>query len=255
MKITILGCGSASGSPSISHGWGACDPNNPRNRRRRPSILVEKGGDRVLVDTGPDCRQQLLDAQVRSLSAVLYTHDHADHLHGIDDLREVNRAMRKPLPIWADPETLKSIQSRFPYVLGVVGESQSIYKPMLLPNTMTGPFNVGTLAVVPFEQDHGYGHSMGFRFEKVAYSTDVVNLSEQAFQVLQGIEIWIVGCLTYEPHPTHAHLDKVLEWAERVRPQRVYLTHMTVTLDYETLIKRLPPQIIPAYDGLVIETE
>lgn len=252
MKVTILGSGAAGGVPSISRGWGACDPAQPRNRRRRPSILVEEGDTRILVDTSPDCRDQLLDADVRRLSAVLYTHDHADHLHGIDDLREVNRAMQAPLPIFAAPEVMESIRVRFPYVLGSVEEGQSIYKPMLEPHEIDGPFTVGDTTVVPYDQDHGYLRTLGFRFGDFAYSTDVVELPEESFAALSGIHTWVVGCLTFAPHPTHAHLDKVLDWIARVRPQRAYLTHMTPSMDYDSLCARLPAGVEPAYDGLVL---
>lgn len=249
MKVTILGSGAAGGCPSIARGWGACDPANPRNRRRRPSILVEEGETRILVDTSPDCREQLLSAKVRRLDAVLFTHDHADHIHGIDDLREINRAMQAPLPIYAAAETMESIRTRFPYVLGVVEEGQSIYKPMLVPHVVTKPFIVGGIPVIPYDQDHGYCRTLGFRFGKFAYSTDLVELPEASFAVLAGIETWVVGCLSYDPHPTHAHLDKVLGWLERVKPKRAYLTHMTPSLDYESLQAKLPPQVEPAYDG------
>lgn len=252
MKVTILGCGSAGGVPSLSRGWGNCDPQNPRNRRLRPSILVEQGQSRLLVDTSPDCRQQLLDADVHRLDAVLYTHDHADHLHGIDDLREINRAMGTVLPLYAAPDTLEQIQQRFTYVLGTVEEGMSIYKPMLEPHAISGPFRVGEIPVIPFEQDHGWCTTLGFRFGPIAYSTDVVNLSEEAFAALDGVKVWIVGCLCYRPHHTHAHLDKVLEWVKRVKPERAYLTHMPPILDYDILCGKLPPYVRPAHDGQVI---
>lgn len=252
MKVTILGSGAAGGVPSISRGWGACDPAHPRNRRRRPSILVEEGETRILIDTSPDCREQLLDAEIRSLSGVLFTHDHADHLHGIDDLREINRAMQAPLPIFAAPGTMNSIRVRFPYVLGGVEEGQTIYKPMLDPHEITGPFTVGGVPVVPFDQDHGYCHTLGFRFGGFAYSTDVVDLPDESFAALAGVHTWVVGCLTFAPHPTHAHLDKVLEWVERVGPARAFLTHMTPSMDYESLRASLPSGVEPAYDGMVV---
>lgn len=253
MKVRILGCGAAAGVPSVSRGWGACDPANPRNRRRRPSILVEDGQTRLLVDTSPDLREQLLDADIRHLDAVLFTHDHADHLHGIDDLREVNRAMKAPLPIHGSAGVIDSIRQRFPYVLGEVGEGQTIYKPMLIPHVIHGPFTVGGCPVVPFDQDHGYGHTFGYRFGAVAYSTDLVDLPEESFAALAGIDTWIVGCLTYDPHPTHAHLDKVLGWIERLAPRRAYLTHLTPGMDYETLKAQVPPHVEPAHDGLEIK--
>lgn len=255
MKVTILGCGSAGGVPSLSRGWGNCDPNNPRNRRLRPSVLVERGDSCLLVDTSPDCRQQLLTADIHRLDAVLYTHDHADHLHGIDDLREINRAMKAELPIYAAADTLALIRQRFSYVMGTVEEGMSIYKPMLSPRTIEGPFSVGSIPVVPFEQDHGWCTTLGFRFGPIAYSTDVVNLPDDAFVALQGVKVWIVGCLCYHPHHTHAHLDKVVEWVERVKPEQTYLTHMPPILDYDTLCGKLPPHIRPAHDGLVVTVE
>lgn len=252
MKVTVLGSGAAGGCPSIGRGWGNCDPTNPKNRRRRPSILVEDGTTHVLVDTSPDCREQLLDAGVRRLDAVLFTHDHADHMHGIDDLREVNRAMQAPLPIFASPDTMAGIRTRFPYVLGAVEEGQTIYKPMLVPGEITGPFTVGGLNIVPIDQDHGFCRTLGFRFGKFAYSTDVVDFPETSFQALEGLDTWLVGCLTFDPHPTHAHLDKVLGWIERLKPRRAFLTHMTASFDYEALKARLPAHVEPAYDGLEI---
>lgn len=254
MKLRVLGCGAAGGVPSISRGWGACDPANPRNRRTRTSILVEDGDNRILVDTSPDLRMQLLDGDIHRLDAVLYTHDHADHMHGIDDLREVNRAMGAPLPVHAAPDVLKAIRDRFPYVLGEVGKGQSIYKPMLLPHEIHGPFTIAGTRIVPFDQDHGYMRTLGFRFgEAMAYSTDLVDLPEDSFAAIEGIKVWVIGCLTLNPHPTHAHLDKVLEWIERVKPERAFLTHMTPGLDYEALKAKLPGHVEPAYDGLVIE--
>lgn len=252
MKATILGCGAAGGVPSISRGWGACDPSNPRNRRRRPSILVHAPGGDILVDTSPDAREQLLDAGIRALAGVLYTHDHADHLHGIDDLREVNRAMRAPLPIFAEPAVLDCIRVRFPYVEGGVGEGQSIFKPMLDLHPIGGDFPLAGITVQAFDQDHGYCRTTGFRFGPLAYSTDAVDLPDESFAILDGVDTWIVGCLTYDPHPTHAHLDKVLSWIERVKPRQAYLTHMTPSLDYDTLCARLPPHVRPAHDGLVV---
>lgn len=252
MRATVLGCGAAGGVPSVSRGWGACDPDNPRNRRRRPSLLVEGSEGTILIDTSPDCREQLLGAGINRLAAVFYTHDHADHMHGIDDLREINRVTRCHLPVHAAPEVLDSIRVRFPYVVGGVGEGQSIYKPMLDLHQINGPFRVAGLDVQPFEQDHGYGRTTGFRFGPLAYSTDVVELPEASFDALTGIDTWIIGCLSYDPHPTHAHLDKVLHWIDRVQPRQAFLTHMTPSLDYDVLCNILPPHVRPAHDGLVI---
>jgi phosphoribosyl 1,2-cyclic phosphate phosphodiesterase len=253
MKVTVLGCGGASGVPSIAAGWGKCDPAEPRNRRRRASILVEDGESRVLVDSSPDMREQLLDAGVRALSAVIYTHEHADHLHGIDDLREINRAMGAALPIWGTQEVLDTVKARFGYTLAALEpEADIIYKPLLEPYLITGRFRVGALDILPVEQDHGYTKTTGLRFGSFAYSTDAVELSDHALAQLEGLDVWMVGCLTDAPHPTHAHVDKVLAWVERIKPRMTYLTHLGWRLDYRTLERQLPPHVRPAHDGLAI---
>lgn len=254
MKVTILGCGGAAGVPGISMGWGACDPANPRNRRRRSAILVEDGETAILVDTPPDLRDQLLDAGVRRVDAVIYTHDHADHLHGLDDLREINRVTRQWLPVWGTALTLQTARERFPYAFKPMAEmGKFIYRPMLDPREVSGPFSVGGIAVVPLDQDHGYSRTLGLRFGRVAYSTDVVELPEDSFAALTGIDVWIIGCLVDYPHQTHAHVAKALEWIERVKPGRAYITHMGSRLDYDSLCRSLPEHVRPAYDGLVIE--
>ncbi|MBY0430637.1 MAG: MBL fold metallo-hydrolase, partial [Rhodospirillales bacterium] len=191
MKVTVLGSGAAGGVPMISRGWGKCAPDNPRNRRRRPSILVEEGRARILVDTGPDLREQLLEAGVSSLDAVLYTHGHADHLHGIDDLREVNRAMGRPLDVYGEEHALADIRARFGYVFEPLDlATQPIYKPLLVPHLVEGPFEIGPMSIVPMVQDHGYGASTGFRFGDFAYSTDVVEMPAASFAALSGVKVW-----------------------------------------------------------------
>ncbi|OFX07980.1 MAG: hydrolase [Alphaproteobacteria bacterium RIFOXYD12_FULL_60_8] len=253
-KITVLGCGSAGGVPMVSWGWGNCDPNNPKNRRLRPSILVERGGTTVLVDTTPDLREQLLRSQTRRIDAVFYTHEHADHVHGLDDLREINRAMQAPIPVYAAPHVLTELEKRFGYAFAPFDPGKyPIYKPWLEPHAITGPFRVGEVEAIPFEQDHGYTTSLGFRFGDMAYCTDVVNLDEAAFTVLAGVRTWILCCFTDKPHQTHVHLDKALEWIERLKPERTYLTHMGPKLDYDTLRSRLPAGVEPAYDGLILQ--
>ena len=255
MRVTMLGCGPSWGVPRIGDDWGACDPAEPRNRRRRVSILVEDGGSALLVDTSPDLRQQLLDAAVRRVDAVLFTHAHADHLHGIDDLRSVNRMMQKALPIYADPKTLDEIRRRFGYVLTPPRPDALalFYKPVLEATTITGPFEAAGIAVTPFAQDHGFSQSLGFRFGRFAYSTDVIRLDDEAFAVLAGVETWIVDCIRREPHVTHSHLEQTLAWIARLKPRRAILTHMDESLDYEALRRTLPPGVEPGYDGLVIE--
>lgn len=255
MRVTILGCGGSTGVPAIGNRWGACDPADPKNHRRRASILVETQGTRILVDTTPDLREQLLDAQVSRLDAVLYTHAHADHSHGIDELREICRLMDAPVPIFADAKTLDDLQQRFAYCFTPLTQEAIYYKPVLVPHVIDGRFRVGPVEVVPFEQDHGFSTSQGFRFGRFAYSTDVVRLDEAAFAALEGIDVWVVDCVRVDPHPVHAHLPLTLSWIERVKPRRAILTHMNNTLDYQALSRRLPPGVEPGYDGLMIDVD
>lgn len=250
MRVTILGCGGSGGVPRIGNDWGTCDPNEPRNRRTRASILVDTGRTRVLVDTSPDLRQQCLDRGIAGFDAVLYTHAHADHCHGIDEIRTLALRDRRAMPVYAAADTMAAIKDRFAYAFGVPG---SPYPAILEPHPIDGPLTLGDLAVTPFEQDHGSVTTLGLRFGPIAYSTDVVALDEAAFAALQGVEIWIVAALRTKPHPTHAHLDKVLAWIDRVRPKRAVLTHMTAVLDYATLCKSLPKGVEPAHDGLILE--
>jgi phosphoribosyl 1,2-cyclic phosphate phosphodiesterase len=251
--VTVLGCGGSGGVPALGHLWGACDPSNPKNWRRRCSVLVEEGEAVLLIDTSPDCRAQLLDAGVRRLDAVLYTHPHADHLHGIDELRGINRLMRRPVPIWADPATLRQIEERFAYTLKPLGPGGSFYKPTLEPHVIEGPFAVAGVEIMPFAQDHGFSTTLGFRIGGFGYSTDVVELDDRAFEILAGVELWIVDCLRREPHPTHSHLAKTLRWIERLKPRRAILTHMDPVLDYAALRAELPEGVEPGYDGLVVD--
>ena len=253
MKIRILGCGGSGGVPLIGDKWGNCDPGEPKNRRRRVSILVEEGATTLLIDTSPDLREQLLDAGTGRLDAVLFTHAHADHLHGIDDLRSVNRLMRAPIPVYANTDTLEKIGQRFGYVFAPLESGDSLYKPTLVPHVIDGAFEIAEIRIVPFEQDHGFSTTLGFRIGGMAYSTDVVDLDETAFAVLAGVELWIVDCLRYEPHPTHSHLAKTLSWIARVKPRRAVLTHMDIPLDYTALRRDLPAGVEPGYDGLTIE--
>jgi phosphoribosyl 1,2-cyclic phosphate phosphodiesterase len=190
---------------------------------------------------------------VTRLDGVIYTHEHADHMHGIDDLREINRAMKAPLPIWASPRVLDSIAQRFPYVLEPLSDGPVIYKPVLVTHPAEDHFTIGTIPVTSFAQDHGFGPSLGLRFGPIAYSTDVVEIPEDSFAALAGVRVWIVGCLTENPHPTHAHVDKVLAWVARVRPERTILTHLGHRMDYRRLLARLPAGIEPAYDGMIVE--
>jgi phosphoribosyl 1,2-cyclic phosphate phosphodiesterase len=255
MRITMLGSGPSWGVPRIGGDWGACDPSNLKNRRRRVSILVEEGGSTLLVDTSPDLREQLLDAGSKRIDAVLFTHSHADHTHGIDDVRSINRMMGKSLPIYADPFTMSELKARFRYIFAPIDEGAKVafYKPAVEPHEIDGPFTVAGIAVVPFVQDHGFSKTLGFRFGRFAYSTDVVVLDEAAFAALAGVEVWIVDCIRRAPHPTHSHIERTLAWIARVNPRRAIFTHMDQSLDYASLQRELPPGVEPGYDGLAIE--
>lgn len=254
LKATILGCGSSGGVPRIGNDWGACDPSEPKNRRRRCSLLVDHGGTSLLIDTSPDLREQLLDAEVMRLDAVLYTHAHADQAHGIDDLRALSYLMRRRIPVWADADTLDALSRRFSYCFQQAPGSG--YPPILRGHVIDGPLRVagpgGVLDVIPFAQEHGGVTSLGFRIGPLAYSSDVVGLPEESFAALAGVRCWIVDALRDQPHPTHAHVDLALEWIARVRPERAILTNLHVDLDYHELRRRLPKGVEPAYDGMVI---
>ena len=255
MKVTILGCGSSSGLPVVGAGWGECDPNEPRNRRLRASILVSDGPTTLLVDASPDCRAQLLAADVSRIDAVLFTHAHADHCHGVDDLRWINIATGQDLMTYGDAPTLAEIRTRFGYAFEPLKFATEVryYKPVLTTTEIAGPFRVGTIDVTPFEQDHGFSKSLGFRFGAFAYSTDVVEMPEAAFEVLAGIDTWVVDCFRKTPHRTHSFLPRTLEWIARIKPRRAVLTHMGGSMDYRTLCAELPAGVEPAYDGMILD--
>ncbi|MFQ5533235.1 MAG: MBL fold metallo-hydrolase [Sphingomonadales bacterium] len=254
IQVTILGCGTSGGVPRIGGPggrgiWGACDPDNPRNRRRRVSILVQSESTSVLVDTSPDFREQALDAGIEALDAVLYTHDHADHTHGIDDLRGLSYNMARRIEVYAQQRTLETIQRRFDYIF----TPRKLYPAFCNGHVIDGPFKVGDIDISPIPQIHGNSSSLGFRFGPVAYSTDFNDLSEPATDALKGVKVWIVDALRYDPHPTHVHLDQTLRFVEQVKPERAVLTHMAWDMDYETLRAKLPDGVEPAFDGMVIE--
>lgn len=249
MKLTILGCGTSGGVPRMPEYWGVCDPSNPKNRRRRASVLVEEGDTSILIDTTPDLREQCLMANIRHLDAVFYTHDHADHCHGIDDLRGFFQTNREKVPVYADEATLDVLKQRFSYIF----RSQDGYPAICSGKAIERATRVRDVTMIPFEQGHGRGISLGYRFGDMAYSTDLDRLPESAFDALSGVKVWVVDALRYDPHPTHSHLAQTLDWIERVKPEQAILTHMTWDMDYETLKRDLPAGIEPAYDGMVIE--
>jgi phosphoribosyl 1,2-cyclic phosphate phosphodiesterase len=261
LKVTILGCGSSGGVPRIGTNWGQCDPANPKNRRRRCAILVEDivagGRTTVLVDTPPDLREQLLDVRLTALDAVLYTHDHADHTHGIDDLRMVAYAMKKRIPCHMDAPTKAALESRFAYCF--VAPEGSSYPPILTASALVPgvPLRVagtaGSVTALPVAQHHGDIDSLGFRFGNIAYSPDISGFIDGSERLLEGLDVWIVDALRFTPHPSHFHLKRALDWIARLKPKRAILTHMTADLDYDALRRELPPHVEPAYDGMVIE--
>jgi phosphoribosyl 1,2-cyclic phosphate phosphodiesterase len=258
LTFTILGCGSSTGVPRLGNQWGACDPANPRNRRRRCSLLVTRetaeGATRVLIDTSPDLREQLLDARVGELDGVVYTHSHADHVHGIDDLRQIVFNIRRRLPVWADGPTQESLLNRFGYAF--VQPANSAYPPILDLNVIDGPFTVdgagGPIPFIPFEVEHGTIDALGFRIGGLAYVPDVLEIPEPAWRHLEGLDVWIVDALRRTPHPTHAHLAKALDWIERAKPARAVLTNMHMDLDYATVAAEVPAHVTPAHDGMTI---
>ena len=261
LKFTILGCGSSGGVPRPALGWGDCDPRNPKNRRRRTSLLVERrnsaGVTRILVDTSPDLREQLLATDVDWLDAVLYTHEHADHCHGIDDLRGLFIHKRKRVPIHVDERTAHALHQRFGYCFTAPPGSE--YPPIASEHRLTAgqPVQVegagGALTALPILQDHGDITSLGFRFGRLAYSCDLIRLPPASLAALTDLDVWIVDALRYRPHPTHLCVEETLELIEALKPRRAILTNLHSDLDYDELRRRLPPHVEPAYDGLTIE--
>jgi len=258
LRFTILGCGSSGGVPRIGGHWGACDPDNPKNRRRRCSLLIERedtgGTTRVLIDTSPDLRMQLLDAGVGELDAVLYTHSHADHVHGLDDLRMVVFNTRRRVPVWADGDTQNSLISRFGYAF--VQPEDSAYPPICEMHTIDGDVVVtgagGPVTLTPFRVAHGTIDALGFRVGDVAYLPDVSEIPADVWPTLAGLDCWIVDALRRTPHPSHAHLDRTLEWIARAAPARAVLTNMHIDLDHATVAAETPAHVTPAHDGMVL---
>ncbi len=258
MRVTVLGCGASVGVPSLSGGWGQCDPAEPRNRRRRCSILVEKAGRRLLVDASPDLREQLLDAGVDAIDAVMFTHIHADHTHGIDDLRPLYWSTRTRIPTYADETTFADLDRRFGYMFAAAPESPPHHAPPLEHRRFgEGRHEIAGMTVDAFRQDHGNsGESLGLIFDgRFGYSTDVHTLTDRQLDRLADLRLdtWIVDCLRDEQTSAHASFDRAIAWIERVRPRQAYLTHMSSRLDYRRTLAMCPPGVEPGYDGLVLE--
>jgi phosphoribosyl 1,2-cyclic phosphate phosphodiesterase len=252
LRVRILGCGTSTGVPKIGNEWGQCDPNEPRNARLRTSILVESGGERLLVDCGPDLRQQLLAAEVGHLDGVVVTHVHGDHCHGIDELRPVSQAIGRPVPIYARPDVLDELKLRFAYAF----EQGDFYRPIAETRGLNEELRIGGARVRFVDQPHGGPTSLGLRFDEgsrsVGYAIDFSALSDDMAALYQGVDVWIADCLTRQPHPTHMYLEGVLNAAKDLRVGQLYLVHMGNGLDYRRLCAELPDWAAPAYDGLEI---
>lgn len=262
LEFTILGSGSSGGVPRADGEWGVCDPANPKNFRTRCSMLVRRLGEgaqtTVLVDASPELRLQTAKAGVKRVDAVVLTHDHADQVHGLDDVRAFYLRQQAKIPCWMDAATDRTMMRRFGYIFEGEGGYPAICERQAIPPhgeawQVDGPS--GAIPIRTFDQDHGGIRSVGYRFGGVAYSSDVVGLDDGAFEALAGLDVWIVDALRRRPHPTHAHLDLALEWIERVRPKRAILTNMHIDLDYEQLRAELPLGVEPGYDGLSFHHE
>jgi phosphoribosyl 1,2-cyclic phosphate phosphodiesterase len=253
VKLRILGCGTSAGVPRIGPDWGACDPKEPRNRRLRASLLVESGDERLLVDCGPDLRQQLLDAEVGEIDALVVTHDHADHCHGIDELRPLAQRRKAPIPLHARPYVIERLQQRFGYAFAGSG----FYAAVVEPVVADGELKLGNARIRFVDQPHGGITSLGLRIDQDGHSTvyaiDFSQMTDEMAALYEGAEVMICDCLQRRPHPTHAYVDGVLGWARDLAIGRVYLTHMNNSMDYRTLAAELPDWAAPAHDGLEIE--
>ena len=263
LRLTILGCGSSPGVPRITGDWGQCDPDNPKNRRRRASALVERiserGATRVVIDTGPDFRDQMLTTGISRLDAAIYTHPHADHIHGIDDLRGFVIEQRRLMPIHADTQTASRLMEAFGYCF--VTPEGSSYPPILkhVPIEHGVPFEIagegGAIRFEPLPQIHGDIVSLGFRIGDLAYCADVSGFLDAKSERLRDLECLVIDALQYRPHPSHLSLEQALQWIDRLDPKRAVLTHMHTPLDYETVRGSTPDHVEPAFDGMVIEMD
>ncbi len=260
-RFTILGCGSSGGVPRLGGNWGACDPANPKNRRQRCSLLVQRfDGDKittVLIDSSPDMRAQLLAADIGHLDGVVYTHQHADHVHGLDDLRMIVFNRKKRLNIWADGPTQESLISRFGYAF--IQPENSPYPPILDLKTIDGPVEItgegGAITLAPFKVGHGSIDSLGFRIGNLAYLPDVAEMYAESWAAVQNLEVWILDALRYTAHPTHTHFDQSIEWIKKAAPASAVLTNMHIDLDYKVVCETTPENVTAAFDGMQIELD
>ena len=261
LKFTILGCGSSGGVPRIGGNWGACDSSNSKNRRGRCSLLIQLQQNsketRVLIDTSPDLREQMLNSGVGTLDAVVYTHAHADHVNGLDDLRMIFLNNKKRVPIWADQQTLKALKNRFGYAF--TQPEGSDYPPILQPHLIEGPVEIdgngGRIKLIPFPVLHGGIIALGFRIGPLTYTPDVSEMLPSSWSVLKGSQCWVVDALRRRPHPSHVHLEQTLEWIRKENPPQAILTNMHIDLDYQTLLDETPSNVAPAYDGMSLVFE
>ncbi len=254
ITLTILGCGNSAGTPAIGNYWGQCDPAEPRNRRTRPAIAIRSANTTIIVDTGPDLREQINRADIQHIDAVLYTHAHGDHVHGIDDLRSLRNRSKKVIDMWGDKPTVEELLERFGYLFA--DKHEGLYPRVLKPHVFTfgQPLTIGDITVTPFQQDHGTCNSVGLRIGDVAYSTDAIRFNETALGILSGIKTWIVDAAGYKmpENKVHMTLKDLYRVNETVRAEKIYLTHLTPAMDYRMMLKELPNGYEPAWDGLNI---
>lgn len=259
MRVVLLGTGGSAGVPMIGGAdgagdWGSCDPTERRNRRSRSAITVTGPGGALLVDTGPDLRNQLLDCKISRVDAILYTHAHADHITGLDDVRILNRIVGRPLAAYGTAPTLQSLTTRFPYAFRP-WEPPNFFRPVMVASEIAAGQRLDILGmqIELLDQDHGYTRSLGLRVGDFAYCTDVIRFDPAAFERLRGLDTWVVDCFQRQPHNTHARLAQVLEWVRDLRPRRTILTHMGTDMDWARLVRDLPPGVEPGFDGMVLD--
>ena len=251
MKVTVLGSGSSGGVPLIGNYWGECDPNNKKNTRMRVSVSVElKNGKTIIIDTSPDLRVQALNNKMKNIDAVLWTHAHADHANGIDDLRQFLWTKKEELPVYGSLDTINSLKKRFDYVFS---KKNNYFQPPLDVNILNqGKFKVCGENAYAFNQIHGKDITFGYRIDKFAYSTDVKEFPLESEQYLYDLDLWIVDCVRFEPHYSHSHYEQTISWINKYKPKKAVLTHLGAWLDYDKLLKLCPKNVFPAYDGLII---